>query len=43
VNFKEIGWESKDWIHPAQDRNTMAGCCEHGESSGSVKGEEFFD
>jgi len=34
----EIGWEDVDWIHLAEDS------CENGnETSGSIKGWEFFD
>jgi hypothetical protein len=33
-----------DWMHLAQDRGSVAGCCEHGnESSGSIKVGEFLD
>jgi len=45
MNLKEIGWESVDWIHVAQNRNQwLAGSCEHGnETSVSINGGEFKD
>jgi hypothetical protein len=37
-NLKEIGWEGVDRIHLAQDRDPVAGSCEHGhEPSSSTK------
>jgi hypothetical protein len=42
MDFKEIGWEGVVWIHLAQDREPVAGSCEHGnEPSSSIKGGEF--
>jgi hypothetical protein len=44
MDFRDVGWESMDWIQMAQDRDPMVGCREHGnEILGSVKGGEFLD
>jgi hypothetical protein len=41
MDLAEIGWESVEWMHLAQD---MMGSCEHGnEPLGSIKGREFLD
>jgi len=33
-----------DWMHLAQDKGPVVGCCEHGkELSGSMKGGSFFE
>ena len=44
VDFKEIGWESANWIRPAQDRDKRRSSCEHGnETSGCTKCGEILD
>jgi hypothetical protein len=44
MDLREVGWEVVDWIHLAQDKGPMAGCCEHGKKLlGSKKGGEFLD
>jgi hypothetical protein len=44
MDVREIGWEDGDWIHMAQDRGPVVGCCGHGdELSGSIKDVEFLD
>jgi hypothetical protein len=40
---REIGWEGVEWIHLAQGKGPVAGCCEHDhELSGSVQGGKFL-
>jgi hypothetical protein len=44
MDLWEIGFGDVDWIHWAQDRDKVAGSCEHGnEPSGSIKCGEFLD
>jgi hypothetical protein len=38
MDLGEIGWDGRDWIELAQDRDQVEGSCEHGdEPSGSLK------
>jgi hypothetical protein len=30
MDLKETGYDGVDWFHSAQDREQMAGSCEHG-------------
>jgi hypothetical protein len=44
MDLREIGFGDVDWIQWAQDRDQVAGSCEHGnEPSGSIKCGEFLD
>jgi hypothetical protein len=44
MQLREIGREGVNWMHLAQDRGPVAGCCDRGsEPSGSIKGKEFLD
>jgi hypothetical protein len=44
MDISEIGCEGVDWIHLAQNRGPLAGCCEHGnEPFGYIHGGEFLD
>jgi len=43
-DLRETGYEWEDWMHVAQDKGPVAGCCEHSsEILVSVKGGEFVD
>jgi len=44
MDLRETGWKSVvDCIHLAQDRESVVGCCQHGnEPWGSIKGGEFL-
>jgi hypothetical protein len=38
MNLREVGWDGRDWIDLAQDRNLVKGSCERGdERLGSIK------
>jgi len=42
MDLMEVGGDDVDWVHLAQDRGSVVGSCEHGNTpSGSVKGREF--
>jgi hypothetical protein len=44
MDLREIGWDGRDWIDLAQDRETVEGSCERGtEPSGSIKHWEVLD
>jgi hypothetical protein len=43
MDLRERGWESTDWIHLAQNREPVEGCCEHGnEPLVSIKARNFL-
>jgi hypothetical protein len=43
MDFKDMGYESVDWINLAQGWEKRKCCCEHGyETSDSMKGSEFL-
>jgi hypothetical protein len=38
MDLKEIGWDGKDWLYLAQDRETVEVSCEYGnEPMSSIK------
>jgi hypothetical protein len=44
MDLREIEWKVVDWMHLAQDRESVVGSCEHSnEPLGSIKGREFLD
>jgi hypothetical protein len=44
IDVSEIGWEGVDWKDLAWDSDQWVGSLEHGnELSGSIKGMEFLD
>jgi hypothetical protein len=44
MNLREIGWESMEWMHLAQDRNQWRALVDKvKKSSGSIKGGKFLD
>jgi hypothetical protein len=44
LDLQEVGWEVKDWIDLAQDRDRWGGTCKCGnEPLGSIKCGEFLD
>jgi hypothetical protein len=44
MDCRIIGWEAVDWMHLAQDRDHLAGCCDHSnEPPCFIKGWEFLD
>jgi hypothetical protein len=45
IDLEEIEWEDMEWIRLDQDRDQVAGCCEHGKefSCSKKKGGGFIE